>query len=360
MSMAEAGAMRYRGFEERIARELIVTASERVCPRCGETLWVTQHRERFVETLGGVVHWVRCDKRCPDEVCPGRARIYRPPEDLRIAFPRKIFGLDVVRFVGEEHILRGQSLSAIGRDLVARGVPIDQTHVGDLFRDFVALRKLSRGEDDDVKEKLRAQGGVVLMADGVQFDERSPVLYVAWDALSATPLFGEWRQFKGVDDLASVLRRVKAMDVPVIAVVSDKETGLVPAVAEVFPGVPQQLCQFHFLENCSAAMKPELASLAESVATRAEKARKIAKRLHEKGVDWTASTATETDLTDISELCEITRASSRASGKAPLEPPELTRHNRLEVVRQTVEELRREGGLQGHRKDGRSSSRQAR
>jgi len=88
-----------------------------------------------------------------------------------------------------------------------------------------------------VRGRLLAQGGIVLMADGVQFDDTSPVLYVVWDALSGVPLFGERKPFRGEEDLIPLLMRVKEMDVPVIGAVSDKEKGLVPAVAEVFPDV---------------------------------------------------------------------------------------------------------------------------
>jgi hypothetical protein len=348
----------HRRFEERIARELIVTASEETCPTCGRALWVTQHRPRYVEQLDGVLRWVRADKRCPDRECPGRAKIFRPLDDLRIALPKKNFGLDVVRFVGERHLGADRSLSAIGRELNDRGIPIDQTHVGELFRDFVALTKLARGDDEAERDRLRRQGGIVLMADGVQFDERSPVLYLAWDALSSTPLFGDWRPFKSKDDLVSLLRRVEAMKVPVIAVVTDKETGLVPAVAEVFPKAPQQYCQFHFLENCARPLDDDLGALAASVADRAEKIRKIAKRLHEAGVDPEVNPpADDAPLSDeqlVANLGLAVKVNAHVSGKQPLEQPALVRHGKLETIRQTVD-LLREGGPRIHRKTNHTS-----
>jgi hypothetical protein len=310
-----------------------------------------------VETLSGVLRWVRADKRCKDESCPGRATIFRPLEDLRIALPKKTFGLDVTRWVGEQHLGGDRSLSAIGRELNERGIPIDQTHVGELFRDYVALTKLARGDDETVKAKLVKQGGIVLMADGVQFDERSPVLYLAWDALSSTPLYGDWRPFKSKGDLASILERVKAMGVPVIAVVSDKEKGLIPAVADVFPGVPHQFCQFHFLENCAKPLAEELSALTASVAERAERVRKIAKRLHEKGVEPSATVSNDDPISEdqlAAELGLAVRANARVSGRAPLDPPELGRHQRLETIRQAVD-LMREGGSGFHRQAHHSS-----
>ncbi len=90
------------------------------------------------------------------------------------------------------------------------------------------------------------------MCDGVQFDDRSPVLYLVWDAISGEPLFGERKPYRSRDDLVPLLERVKDMDVPVIAAVTDKETGLVPAIEKVFPPsalsvlsypLPEELCQ---------------------------------------------------------------------------------------------------------------------
>jgi hypothetical protein len=119
------------------------------------------------------------------------------------------------------------------------------------------------------------------MCDGVQFDDRAPVLYVAWDALSGTPLFSERKPFRSEDDLRPMLERVKAMGVPVIAIVSDKEKGLVPAVEAVFPDVPYQFCQTHFMKNCAKPLEKDLSALGGSVVRRATRVHKIAKKIND-------------------------------------------------------------------------------
>jgi len=404
----------HRSFEDRDHQLVFVTASEGTCSVCGRNVQVSQHRSRWVDRLDGLVHLVRRDKRCPDLGCGGHSQIFRPPEDARFVLPRMNFGTDVVIAVGERHLDRHESFERIRLDLACRGVPIHQTHVGELYRYFLALCQLARGDDAKVRARLRARGGIVLMIDGVQFDEHSPVIYLIWDALSGEPLFAERRAFRGADDLRSLLLRVKAMDVPIIGVVSDKETGLVPAVLEVFPDAPYQFCQTHFLKNCGKPLAADLSALNKSVADRAENVREIAKRLHvvdlaeaalaegatvevpaqsmtspeavaegppseptqtanvqtrsdslrvepepAKTLVGPASTAdkpaspvpiSERDF--VAELCVIARENSRASGKAPLGPPELARHNRLEAVRQAVdlarETARKKGRARHH------------
>jgi hypothetical protein len=252
---------------------------------------------------------------------------------------------------------------------------MSQRETSSLFRAYVALTKAARGDDEQVRARLREQGAIVVMADGVQFDANSPVLYLVWDALSGEVLFGERKLFRGEDDLVPLLERVKAMDIPIIAAVSDKETGLLPAMAKVFPDAPHQLCQLHFLKNCARGMEQDLRQLGESVASRADKAQKVAKHLHTKGfnsieseqsvisspvesasanvaksvppepsgaaVGATAQPAALSEEQLAAELCAMARHASRASGRAPLNPPELVRHERLEVVRSAVQKAKK-------------------
>jgi hypothetical protein len=339
------------------------------------------------------VYNVDRDKRCPQRDCIGRERIYRPLQDIRLALPVMSYGLDVVVWVGEGHLVRGESLRQMGRDLNARGVPIDQTQVGELLRTYVVLSRLCRGDEAALRQRLMEQGGIVLMVDGVQYDDRSPVLYLCWDALSGTPLFGERKEFRADPDLRPLLERVKAMEVPLIGIVTDKEKGLVPAVEAVFAGVPYHFCHTHFLKNCAKPMESDLSELSASVAGRAERVQKLAKRLHQQEAkshkepkrknkaapqppqrppvvpappelsaaplapaplapapvapDTSApggrpccrndpdASLSEAQL--VQKLCAAVRVNARASGKAPLNPPQLLRHQRLESIRDAVQ-----------------------
>jgi hypothetical protein len=202
------------------APSLVLTAQQTSCLVCQGPVHICHHRRRVVVRLDGPYRVIRRDKRCPDSECAGHSTLYRPIEDIRLALPYKMFGLDVICWVGQQHLGRSLSLRQIGRDLNDKKVPIDQTHVGELLRDYLALCQLSHPAEA-VLQKLRAQGGIVLMVDGVQHDDRSPVLYLVWDALSGTPLLGERKEYRGEGDLVVLLEQVKKLDIPVLAVVSD-------------------------------------------------------------------------------------------------------------------------------------------
>jgi hypothetical protein len=53
-------------------------------------------------------------------------------------------------------------------------------------------------------------------------------------------------------DLAALLEEAKhALPVPITAVVSDGELSIRQAVEQALPGVPHQLCQFHYLREAA-------------------------------------------------------------------------------------------------------------
>ncbi|MFQ5601603.1 MAG: transposase [Candidatus Krumholzibacteriia bacterium] len=393
-----------RSFDIDEATFLYVEPPQEVCASCGNNLWICEHAKRIVQRLDGVYCLVRQNKWCPVEGCERFHKIVRVPQDLRFALPRYNYGLDVVLEVGERHLRSGDALRRITRELNERMVPLSQRNSCRLFRAYVALTKLARGDDTKLRERLLAQGGIVLMADGVQFDSTSPVLYLVWDAISGEPLFGERKAYRGAEDLVPLLQRVEALEVPVIGAVSDKEKGLLPAVAQVFPDVPHQLCQLHFLKNCALGMAADLQELGQGVSRRAEKVRKLAKKLHETGWDsiehdrsigqvsadphrqQELTKTQSTPMADVqnsngsmvpcavlpedgtrvasardvksgddasaplgeeqlaTELCAMARHAARATGRAPLNPPEHVRNHRMEAIRKTVEEALKKGG----------------
>ena len=57
-----------------------------------------------------------------------------------------------------------------------------------------------------------------------------------------------------------------------------------------------------------------------------------------------AGTIVMTEVELAREICEMVRVNSRVSGKTPLDPPELRRHERLQEIRSLVTVAREKGG----------------
>jgi hypothetical protein len=208
-------------------------------------------------------------KKCAARDCAHGALRYRSPDVGRLVLRAHEFGRDVVLWAGDQHVRENVSLARIHRRLVEDfRVPICQRTVGNLVNDYLALCQCVAGDSGRVRERLKRQGGIVLCVDGVHFDEASPVLYVQREAISGEVLYAERRLAQGKDDLVPMLRRsaelAAELAVPILGIASDKERSLVPAIAEVFPGVPHQFCQTHFLKNVAEPLKEDDQELARA------------------------------------------------------------------------------------------------
>ena len=98
----------------------------------------------------------------------------------------------------------------------------------------------------------RHQQRVVLAIDGLQPDQGHEVLWVLRDVLSGTVLLARSLLGAREADLVPLLREVAdALPVPIAAVISDGQRSVRNAVRTALPGVPHQLCQFHYLREAA-------------------------------------------------------------------------------------------------------------
>jgi hypothetical protein len=213
---------------------------------------VAYHSRRTVATLDGLCALTLVVRRCANPACPLHRRAYRPEEEGRWALPQAEFGLDVVALVGALRFAEHRSVPEIHRALRARGLAVAERSVTNLlhrYEELVALRLADRGR---LRERLAEQGRVVLALDGLQPDVGHEVLWVLRDCLSGEVLLARSLLGATEGDVAGLLREVRdALPIPVGGVVSDGQESVRKAVAAVLPGVPHQLCQFHYLREAA-------------------------------------------------------------------------------------------------------------
>jgi hypothetical protein len=93
---------------------------------------------------------------------------------------------------------------------------------------------------------------VILAIDGLQPDVGHEVLWVLRDCLSGEVLLARSLLSSTQKDLSALVREVtEALPVPVRGVISDGQKTIRQAVAKLLPGVPHQLCQFHYLREAA-------------------------------------------------------------------------------------------------------------
>jgi hypothetical protein len=220
------------------------------CAHCGQMTWSAYVSHRTLSTLGGLTALRLHVRSCQNGDCPLYHRPYRPEEEGRLALPQQEYGLDVIALVGELRYRQHRSVPEIHLELVGRGLAVCERTVTNLLDRYDELLAVRLGDSQRLKGLLGKQGRVILAIDGLQPDVGHEVLWVVRDCLSGEVLLARSLLSSRQRDLAALLRQVQGgLKVPVAGVVSDGQHSVRKAVAEALPGVPHQLCQFHYLRE---------------------------------------------------------------------------------------------------------------
>jgi hypothetical protein len=215
-------------------------------------MWADYANRRTVATLDGLTRLSLTIRRCRNAACPAYRRPYRPEQEGRVALPRHEFGLDVVALAGALRYAEHRSVPEVHAHLTGRGLAVSQRTVTNLLDRYDELLAVALTDNGRLNRLLAGQGRVILAIDGLQPDVGHEVLWVIRDCLSGEVLLARSLLSARQQDLAALLAEVRdALAVPVAAVVSDGQHSIRRAVAQALPGVPHQLCQFHYLREAA-------------------------------------------------------------------------------------------------------------
>ena len=227
------------------------------CPKCGERLssvGSTAHSDKTVQTLSGELYVVAYSRICRTPECDAYGTHFHAGGHLRVSPPYSTYGLDVIAFVGIQREREHKQFTEIEELLNQRGVQVNDSSVGRLYRLFLALVE---GTWPKRRERLAAaakqHGGLILMADGLSPDGAGPQLYVLWEVFSGTPISGMLIDQADERHLSDWLSECRDLidGLPVLALLSDQEKALVSALRAVWSTAVHQLCQMHFMQNLS-------------------------------------------------------------------------------------------------------------
>src|ERR671926_742294 len=238
-------------------RERVLVPTRQACPGCGGHLRLRSENRRHLVTLSGPVRLRLRIRRCEAPDCPRFHIPYRPEAECALALPQHEFGLDIIALVGVLRHREHRSVPEIHAILRERGVAIAERSVTNLLDRYDELLAVSLTAGERLRGLLASQGRVILALDGLQPDVGHEVLWVVRDCLSGEVLLARSLLSGTAADLAPLLREVaEAVGVPVAGVISDGPTSIRRAVEQALPGVPHQLCQFHFLREAADAIAP--------------------------------------------------------------------------------------------------------
>jgi hypothetical protein len=211
--------------------------------------------QRIVVTLTQVIQVVHCAYRCPKPECPGQQRIYRSSEADALALPGFTFGLDIIIEVGQLRLKEHRTIDEIHRLLTERLAPLGQTisrrEMLFLFEAYSALLRAGTevSQDEAWKEEVRENQGLILSLDGIQPDRGNETIYLVRDLLTQRILTADNVTESTKERLKQMLAPVVALNLPDIGVISDAQPTELQAVADLWPGVAHQICQFHAIRE---------------------------------------------------------------------------------------------------------------
>ena len=219
--------------------------SERSVCSCGKRLTVLKTYSRLLASLTiGEFH-----AHSTQLTCPCCHKIYDSEELRTIVAPNGKFAFDVMVYVGEALFLRSRNGKEIQCEVSEKNIRISQREIGYLGQRFIVYLALVHEQSHaKLKAFMDARGGYILHLDGTCEGE-SPHLMTSMDELSKIVLSNIKIPTENACQLIPFLRQIQQSYGTPIALVHDMGAAILNAVKEVFPGIPDYICHFHFLKD---------------------------------------------------------------------------------------------------------------
>jgi len=176
---------------------------------------------------------------------------YTPPsqELASLAPPRSTYGYDVIIYIGESVFRHARNEQEIRAHLLKRGIPISASEVGLLAKKYICYLACAHRETTAaLKTHMQDQGGYILHLDGT-CEADSPHLFVGLDEISSFVLDSVKLPSEKKEAIVPFLQELEFAYGKPVALVHDMGSGILAAVKEVFPEVPDVICHFHFLRD---------------------------------------------------------------------------------------------------------------
>ena len=309
------------------------------CSACGRPTRGDYTNRRAVVSLHGLLGLTLRIRRCHNSACERHLVPCRPEGEGFHALPQHEFGLDVIALVGALRYAEHRAVPEIHKHLLGRGLQIAERTVTNLLDRYDELLAVALTDDRRLRRLLAGQGRVILAVDGLQPDIGHEVLWVIRDGLSGAVLLAKSLLSSRGQDLAGLLGQVReqcaALGVRIEGVISDGQQSVRKAAAKALPGVPHQLCQFHYLRE---AARPVYEADRHAKKELKKKVRGV------RPIERSVEGRTDAEAEVVRGYCDAVRSAVTDDGRPPLEASGLKLKGRLEAVAASLDRLAEKGG----------------
>jgi hypothetical protein len=235
------------------AHERIIYQPELLtCPHCGELLVMCNYLawDKTVQLLDRVLSVASRPGCCRHATCAGARMRLLSAEGQGIALPGSTYGYDVLVRIGWWRQEYRATYREIHAELSSQ-VRISESHVGYLYQQgyLPLLACHERQHRTHLAQIAKQQGGLIVALDGLAPQGGEPQIWFIRELSSGLTLRSGWLCQQDQPTFEAFLEPLTHLEWPILAVLSDKQKGLVPAVATVLPNSRYQFCQAHYLRN---------------------------------------------------------------------------------------------------------------
>ncbi len=320
-------------------QQMTLEPLQKTCRACGSRMRMGHHSHRTVTTLVGVTRLTLKVYRCRNQECPRYHQPTRPEEEGGWALPHGEFGLDVIALVGALRYQQQRSIPQIHEELVRRGLQVAPRTVTDQLYRYEELVALHLADQERLQERLKEQKQVILALDGLQPDVGHEVLWVLRDCGSGEVLVARSLLGATEKDLVPLLEEAaslcRTLDLPIAGVITDGQHSIRNAVARALPGIPHQLCHFHYLREAATPIAD-----ADRHAKKELKKHVRGVRPIERGLEG----RTDEEAEAVHGYCLAVRSALTDDGRPPLDADGLQLEERLHAINDSIERVAEKRG----------------
>jgi hypothetical protein len=239
-------------------KPIVYTFELDTCLECGGPLSAAYTSgSKTVQTMGGVMTIAHRPQYCQDLRCKRQQVLCKSAQWQQIAPRYCTYGYDVIAQIGWLRQMHYERFEAIHEALQPR-LQICESEVRLLYHE--RYLPLLACHERQYLEELRAvseQTGLILSTDGLAPEGGEPQLWVVRELQLGLTMRSGWLSQQDQDTFVNFLQPIADLGLRVVAVMSDKQRGLEPAIPIVFPQAKHGFCQMHYLKNAAEPVAEE-------------------------------------------------------------------------------------------------------
>lgn len=313
----------------------VVKPALKDCPKCAHPLYFKYTQDRkTVYHLDKVTQVRRNAYHCTNPTCElYEHSIVGPREGVKY----HQVGFDLIAYVGLQRVKEKKILEEIQTTLKCdHGIHVTAKTVSNWTDVFLQL--VTNEPHPETIARLRNQPVCILSVDGVKPRKADMILYIFREVITGKILLARTVRKSDTKTLEQLFHQVKALGLPLAGIVSDKQRAIILAAKTVFPAVPHQYCQFHYMSNISKDFQEQDRCLRKEVR---KKLRPITQTQKTARNQYKRGDLSKQEYELLLQFYEVVKAASRRTAKYPFKPVGLQLYRDIYAIEVTVKRLQK-------------------